>query len=122
MISNRRLVGMKGGEVSFRYKKTTPAVASGGLWNWKRRGSSAGSFSTYCRRVSFEFATTELLSNRHRRREKLASAATVARYAASPEVMTPEGPSLVTPPSLGAEVTETWCASPLSKIVEWDGW
>jgi Putative transposase len=51
-----------------------------------------------------------LLSNRHRR-EKLAVCRKLLGAAASPEVMTPEAPSLATPSSLEMGVTETRCAT-----------
>jgi hypothetical protein len=108
-ISNRRLVGMKGGRVSFRYKD----YARGG----KRRTMELEA-TEFLRRFLLHVLPTGfvrirhygLLSNRHRR-EKLAVCRELLGDAASPEVMTPQVPSLVTPPSLGAEVTETWCGT-----------
>jgi len=108
-ISNHRLVGMKDGRVRFRYKD----YARGG----KRRTMELEA-TEFLRRFLLHVLPTGfvrirhygLLSNRYRR-EKLAVCRKLLGAAASPEVMTPEAPSLATPPSLEVGVTETRCAT-----------
>jgi Putative transposase/Transposase zinc-binding domain len=108
-ISNRRLIGMKDGRVRFRYKD----YARGG----KRRTMELEA-TEFLRRFLLHVLPAGfvrirhygLLSNRHRR-EKLAVCRKLLGAATSPEVMSPEAPSLATPPSLGAGVTETRCAT-----------
>jgi Putative transposase/Transposase zinc-binding domain len=108
-IGNRRLLGMKDGRVRFRYKD----YARGG----KRRTMELEA-TEFLRRFLLHVLPTGfvrirhygLLSNRCRR-EKLAVCRELLGAAASPEVMTPEAPSLAMPPTLGTEVTEAWCAN-----------
>ncbi len=108
-IGNRRLVRMKGGRVTFRYKD----YARGG----KRRTMELQA-TEFLRRFLMHVLPRGfvrirhygLLSNR-RRREKLAVCRELLRAAASSQVTTPEAPSSAVPPSLGVDVTEAWCAT-----------
>jgi len=108
-ISNRRLVGMKDGRVRFRYKD----YARGG----KRRTMELEA-TEFLRRFLLHVLPAGFVRIRHYgmlsnrcRREKLAVCRELLGAAATPEVMTPEAPSLATPPGLGAYVTEARCAT-----------
>ena len=108
-IGNRRLVRMKGGRVTFRYKD----YARGG----KQRTMELEA-TEFLRRFLLHVLPSGfvrirhygLLSNRCRR-EKLVVCRELLRAAASSEVTTAQAPSLAAPPSLGVEVTKAWCAT-----------
>jgi hypothetical protein len=108
-IGNRRLVRLKDGRVTFRYKD----YARGG----KQRTMELQA-TEFLRRFLIHvlpggFVRIRhygLLSNR-RRREKLAVCRELLRAAASSEVMPAQAPSLASPRSLEVEVTKAWCAA-----------
>jgi hypothetical protein len=107
-ISNRRLVGMKGGRVRFRYKDYArggrPRTRELEATEFLRRFLQHVLPSGFVRIRHYGF-----LANRHRR-EKLAACRELLGVASPPAIISEEAPSPAPPPGLGLEVTGARCA------------